>query len=119
MEGRNIRVRGANINPVEDQETGKPIAGNSGTIGIALVGDFGEVDEPDAPDSLTPEQLASANSLVEFLTTNLPNIGCIAGHGDINEGYELGASSEGSEFVTNIAEEHGLTLSGFECYEGP
>ena len=105
VEGRDIRARGAHI-ASEVDENGNFIAGNTGAIGIALVGDFDLGDEP------TPEQLAAMDALIEYLTSGLPNIGCIAGHGDVNSGKELAAE----EFVENLSINLGLTYSGTACY---
>jgi hypothetical protein len=108
-EGRDLRARGAHIDPEYDPVTGNPLAGNTGSIGISLVGDFDMGDDP------TDEQLAALRSLLSFLDDNLPNLGCIAGHGDVNDGKELG----NDPLLDDSAKEYGWNLSGTACYQTP
>lgn len=108
VEGRDIRARGAHVKP-ENDELNNPVAGNSGSLGIALVGDFDLGDEP------TSEQVAALDALVTFLISNLSSIGCMSGHGDINRGNELAEAM----FIQSLSNSLGLTYSGTACYKAP
>jgi len=77
FEGRDIRARGANVELVEDPTTKEVTVGNTGVMGIALIGND-ELEEP------TPEQLAALDALLNYLLGLLPNVSCIAGHGLLN-----------------------------------
>ncbi len=94
LEARDIRARGAHVSPVVDQQTGE-VFGNTGTIGIAYVGD-------DSQEEPTAAQLDALKALVGHLVEEYSNITVVAGHGGINAEKE----EEGNEVAAWLAEQY-------------
>jgi|GEM_PF-4455998 len=104
FEGRDIRARGAHVE-VEFDDLDQVIAGNTGSLGIALIGND-EVEDP------TPEQIAALEQLVGYLIELLPGVGCVAGHGTINPGSR---GTEGNDLAQQLADKYD-TLNYGNCY---
>ena len=108
FEGRDIRARGANVELVEDTTTKEITVGNTGIMGIALIGND-EVEEP------TPEQIAALEALLNYLLGFMPNISCIAGHGFLNPEEK---KEEGNDLAKRTAEKYDR-LEFDNCYSPP
>lgn len=106
FEARDLRARGTHIQPVKDS-SGNFIAGNTGTLGIALIGD----DEYEKP---TDEQIAALEALVSYLLEQLPRVKCVAGHGTVNSEAR---GTEGIEVAETVAEAQPSLHYG-NCYPG-
>jgi hypothetical protein len=101
-EGRDIRARGTHVQP-EFDANGNAIKGNTGSLGIVLIGN----DEQEKP---TAEQIKALDALLVYISKILPKTNCIAGHGDVNSGN----IQEGKDVASEMALKHNLKHQ--DCY---
>jgi len=118
-EGRDIRARGSHVENVLGEE-GTSVFGNTGSIGIVLVGCF---DQADCGNNYTEQpsqdQVNALDGLTTMLTNSLPKIGCMAGHGKF-PGQKQTVCPGGScnTSANHIAEMHDLNYEEpASCYQ--
>lgn len=104
-EGRDLRIRGAHVDPQGDAQRGYTF-GNTGTVGIALIGEFNGA-------SPTAKQMEALKKLIASLRDSF-DIRCMTHHRDVNPTDCPGDMCV--PLLPPLARELGMTY-GNVCYE--